>query len=141
MVERYVVCLPPARAQLNSLDNSLSEKLEKKIRRFIDAFDVRSVFRKEEMRSHLQQVGHRGDGTRALCTHWKGEYSEILLVFVAYKKTNEGSILPKLNKYNERAREYHKMFDSTSKEAFYEWLEGRKDDAAYLVFPRNNRRF
>jgi hypothetical protein len=141
MGERYVVCLPPTRQQLDSLDNSLSEKLEKKIERFIDAFDVRSVFRKEEIRSHIHQVGHRGDGTRGLCTHWEGTFTEVLLVFVIYKKSDEGAFLSDLDRYNERAQEYHEMLDGTSEEKFHEWLEELKMDSDYLVLDSSGERY
>lgn len=141
MADRYVVCLQPTREQLDSLDNSLSEKLEKKIERFIDAFDVRSVFRKEEMRSHLHQVGQRGDGTRGLCTYWESDFAEVLLLFVVYKKSDERKFLSEIETYNERAREYHEMLDTTSDEKFREWLEEVKSDSEYLVLTPEGERF
>lgn len=141
MADRYVVCLPPTREQLDSLDNSLSEKLETKIERFLEAFDVRSVLRKEEMRSHVHQVGHRGDGTRGLCTYWDGDHATVLLVFVVYKKRNERAFLSELDRYNERAREYHELLDSTSEPKFHEWLEDVKDDPEYLVIDSSGERY
>lgn len=102
---RYVLYLPPAKANLDALDNSLRETIEAEIRKFLTAWNPEIVFDKS-VTENVGQIKKDRSVVRAFGTWWDGGDVHVLLVLAVYKKNDESAFWADRDRYEELSREY-----------------------------------
>lgn len=108
--DRYVLYLPPAKANLDALDNSLSQKIEAEVEKFLTAWNPGDVFDKS-VTEHVGQIKKDRSVVRAFGTWWDGDGRHVLLVLAVYKKDNESEFWGDSAEYDRLSREYLSELD------------------------------
>lgn len=130
---RYIVYFEPALANLASMDNRMSNRLDSQIQEFLTAWRPETGFAKK-LKSHLWQFKwspRQGSGARAFASYFDGDKHDIALVLVTFKKKNERKFNATQEKFNTRSKSLlDNVLESKSANQIDSWLHDQKENTS-----------
>lgn len=103
--DRYILYLPAAVENYQRLDGSLQQTIDTEISKFLDAWNVDSIWAKE--RGPIGQIKNDRTIMRAFGSHWDGGEVHVILVLAIYTKNQEDRYWALVGRWKQIARDWH----------------------------------
>jgi hypothetical protein len=126
---RYVIYFEPAIANLDDMDNRMSNRLESEVEDFLTAWRPEDAFDKQ-LKSHLWQFKWRprtGSGARAYSGYFDGEHFDIALVLAAFKRKNASGFQRRQEEFNNRAKHLVGVLEGKDIPDIQRWFSKQQD--------------
>ncbi|WP_135823271.1 hypothetical protein [Halorussus ruber] len=141
MGSRYILYFEPALANLNNMDNRMSNRLDSQIRDFLTAWQPKAAFAKK-LQSHLWQFKwspRQGSGARAFTGYFDGDDYDIALVWVTFKKKNERKFNAKQTQFDTRSKRLiEDVLTQKSADKIASWLTDQKENNSRKLLTEND---